>query len=464
MAGLAETCSHVAAMLYWLETAVRIRRDATCTSKPNMWLPPSMPMACSQVPYLTMEELEKTASQRNKVSTSSSKWKEMVAKQAPTQQELAELLSDLSKDTNRKPAILSLTEEYCERFTTASDHLPPLLQDLYEPDYLDLNYTQLLGKVENVCREAISEEQVSHLEELTRGQAKNKQWFKYRAGCITASQFHQVCHTDPHQPSLSLVRKVCYPESYRFTTDATAYGSTHEDQAIEAYKSRMDGHVGLNIKACGLFVDRKAPYLGASPDALVHCTCCGLGIVEVKCPWSARDAASLEEVAEQQKDFCLQKTATGSLHLATDHPYYLQCQLQLHVTRRAYCDFAVWHSAGLHVERIAPVDQQLNLVKADHFFRLCILPELAGKWYTRSHTILPTDELADDADEDDPGTWCYCQESRGGDMVGCDNKNCPIKWFHVSCLQMAAVPSGKWFCPTCHPAQGVQKAKKPRIF
>ncbi|MDA8003218.1 MAG: hypothetical protein MPL62_18185, partial [Alphaproteobacteria bacterium] len=121
MAGLAETCSHVAAMLYWLETAVRIRRDATCTSKPNMWLPPSMPMACSQVPYLTMEELEKTASQRNKVSTSSSKWKEMVAKQAPTQQELAELLSDLSKDTNRKPAILSLTEEYCERFTTASD-------------------------------------------------------------------------------------------------------------------------------------------------------------------------------------------------------------------------------------------------------------------------------------------------------------------------------------------------------
>ena len=132
MAGLAETCSHVAAMLYWLETAVRIRRDATCTSKPNMWLPPSMPMACSQVPYLTMEELEKTASQRNKVSTSSSKWKEMVAKQAPTQQELAELLSDLSKDTNRKPAILSLTEEYCERFTTASDHLPPLLQDLYE--------------------------------------------------------------------------------------------------------------------------------------------------------------------------------------------------------------------------------------------------------------------------------------------------------------------------------------------
>ena len=150
-----------------------------------------------------MEELEQTASQRKKVPTSSSKWKEMVVNQTPTQQELAELFSDLSKDVNRKPAILSLTEEYSERFTTASDYLPPLLQGLYEPEYLDLNYIQLLGRVENVCREPVSEEQVSHLEELTRGQAKNRQWFKYRAGRITASQLHQVCHTNPHQPSLS---------------------------------------------------------------------------------------------------------------------------------------------------------------------------------------------------------------------------------------------------------------------
>ena len=33
MAGLAETCSHVGAVLYWTETAVRIRDEATCTSK-----------------------------------------------------------------------------------------------------------------------------------------------------------------------------------------------------------------------------------------------------------------------------------------------------------------------------------------------------------------------------------------------------------------------------------------------
>ena len=74
-------------------------------------------------------------------------------------------------------------------------------------------------------------------------------------------------------------------------------------------------------------------------------------MVEVK-SWSARDCASLEEVAEQQRDFCLQKLATGFLQLSTDHPYFLQCQLQLCITKRAYCDFVVCNRAGLHIERI----------------------------------------------------------------------------------------------------------------
>ena len=64
MASLAETCSHIAAILYWLETAVRLNAKTTCTSKPNSWLPPSMPATCHQVPYVTMEELEQISSHK----------------------------------------------------------------------------------------------------------------------------------------------------------------------------------------------------------------------------------------------------------------------------------------------------------------------------------------------------------------------------------------------------------------
>lgn len=54
IAGLGETCSHIAAILYWLETVVHVHSETTCTSKSNAWLSPSMPTACREVPYVTM--------------------------------------------------------------------------------------------------------------------------------------------------------------------------------------------------------------------------------------------------------------------------------------------------------------------------------------------------------------------------------------------------------------------------
>ena len=40
--------------------------------------------------------------------------------------------------------------------------------------------------------QSATEFQLKHLEELTRGQANNTQWFKHRVGHFTASQMHQV--------------------------------------------------------------------------------------------------------------------------------------------------------------------------------------------------------------------------------------------------------------------------------
>ena len=35
-------------------------------------------------------------------------------------------------------------------------------------------------------------------------------------------------------------------------------------------------------------------------------------------------------------------------------------------------------------------------------------------------------------------------------MIACDNpRGCPIKWYHMECLQMDDVPEGKWLCSFC---------------
>ena len=104
MAGLGETCSHVAAILYWLETAVRIKNETSCTSRENLWLRPSQwnstassAVKESAVPYITMEELEEKApaKRRRKMdqptdlseSRGMMKWNEL-SKLAPTTSEL----------------------------------------------------------------------------------------------------------------------------------------------------------------------------------------------------------------------------------------------------------------------------------------------------------------------------------------------------------------------------------------
>lgn len=201
----------------------------------------------------------------------------------------------------------------------------------------------------------------------------------------------------------------------------------------------MNNHINFSIKPCGFFVDKEAPYLGATPDGLVECSCCGVGVIEIKCPWCTKDAPSLEHTAEQNKRFCLQKLDSG-LRLSRDHPYFMQCQLQMHVTGYAYCDFIVWQESDLHIERLMPdrVTIQAGLQRAETFFKLCVLPELRGKWFTRTLTTAITSMQVCDVDEEDGGTWCFCKESRGGNMVGCDNSGCPIKWFHMSCLKMEA--------------------------
>lgn len=43
-------------------------------------------------------------------------------------------------------------------------------------------------------------------------------------------------------------------------------------------------------------------------------------------------------------------------------------------------------------------------------------------------------------------TYCFCKNVSYGDMIACDNKECPYEWFHFPCVGLSAKPEGKWFC------------------
>lgn len=56
-------------------------------------------------------------------------------------------------------------------------------------------------------------------------------------------------------------------------------------------------------------------------------------------------------------------------------------------------------------------------------------------------------EVESDEDEDEP-LYCYCNQVSYGNMIACDNDDCPREWFHLPCVKLDKAPVGrtKWFC------------------
>lgn len=67
-------------------------------------------------------------------------------------------------------------------------------------------------------------------------------------------------------------------------------------------------------------------------------------------------------------------------------------------------------------------------------------------------------------------TYCLCEQVSFGEMIGCDNDECPIEWFHFSCVGLNHKPKGKWYCPKCRGDtektmdKALEKAKKERAY
>uniref|UniRef100_A0A182IVQ1 Inhibitor of growth protein n=1 Tax=Anopheles atroparvus TaxID=41427 RepID=A0A182IVQ1_ANOAO len=60
----------------------------------------------------------------------------------------------------------------------------------------------------------------------------------------------------------------------------------------------------------------------------------------------------------------------------------------------------------------------------------------------------PSDVLDMPVDPNEP-TYCLCHQVSYGEMIGCDNPDCPIEWFHFACVGLTIKPKGKWYCPKC---------------
>jgi hypothetical protein len=103
-------------------------------------------------------------------------------------------------------------------------------------------------------------------------------------------------------------------------------------QNEEKAKEKFEHITGLKVKKYGLFIDKNKPFLAAYPDGLINSN----AILEIKCPYSAREITIDEAIKNKIIDY-LTINDENYIKIKTSHPYYYQLQGQLHVTNRDIC-------------------------------------------------------------------------------------------------------------------------------
>ena len=124
-AGLSETCSHVASVLFYIEAWTRIRGKLACTQVKCTWLLPSF---VKDVPYAKMRDINLTSATKLKAdldekidnlgeaqATSFTGSRRELTVQVPTETEMNTLYESLDK-SKIKPVALSLIKPYSDQF------------------------------------------------------------------------------------------------------------------------------------------------------------------------------------------------------------------------------------------------------------------------------------------------------------------------------------------------------------
>ncbi|XP_013415512.1 uncharacterized protein LOC106177314 [Lingula anatina] len=441
MAGLGEACTHVASLLFYMEASVKIRNSLTVTQEKAYW---KLPKPFGSVTYDKLKNLDFTSATKMKrrldaVITEDSPTAPLQKKQIttpPSDSRLTNFFAKLSQGTSR-PAILSIVPEHSEQFkpNIMTGQYPLVLTELYNKDTNDMSYSEVLTLCDGV-NISVTKAQAEKVEHMTKAQARSKHWQRFRAGRVTASNMGDVCHTNPASPSVSLITNICYPNRRSFSSEATTWGRSQESVALEAFMTQECGaHSDAYLTECGLIISTENPHIAATPDSLFHCSCCGVGVVEVKCPYVKKDCTPQE--AAEDRSFCLRKCEDGTLQLKKNHKFFYQVQTQMAVAQVECAFFVVWTKKGIHVERILFDTDFWNniLAKANHVFRKAILPELVGKFFTRGPSSVLSDVTNKVTDKD---VWCFCRDTEHGNMIGCDASDCEITMLSDTGTQAAS--------------------------
>ena len=197
----------------------------------------------------------------------------------------------------------------------------------------------------------LNEEDRTIIEQATRQQSDNTIWHSQRQGRITASKVKDVFTRmgtllkKDVNPKVIIASVMGYGP--KVTTIAMKHGRAQEVHAKRFYtRLTRRNHRRFHATDSGLVVDQNVPFVAASPDLCVECSCHGKGLCEIKCPHSICDSVP----SDTNLSYLVKQN--DKITLKTSSEYYYQIQCQMSVCKLQYCDFfcvhITWVSSGTH--------------------------------------------------------------------------------------------------------------------
>ena len=209
----------------------------------------------------------------------------------------------------------------------------------------------------------------SRIEKLTVLQSESSEWLELRRKMVTASNFGKIINRLQHTKCANLVKSMLYGRDLS-NVASICHGKENEKTALK----QLSCQEKVEIQPCGLFIDPKFPFLGATPDGISEDY-----IFEVKCPITAHRIGLMEAIRKRKVTFWKEKD--GKLEINIKHHWYIQVQGQLHITGKKVCLFAVWSGENnlLKTEYIQRDDLFWTNVmekKLVRFYMDCVVPEI----------------------------------------------------------------------------------------
>lgn len=331
------------------------------------------------------------------------------------------------------------------------------------------------------------------LNKLTLGQANNSEWHEQRRGSITATKFSSVVRWAKNKKSKceDLVEGIIGNDNSfdkLKNVSAIKWGRKNESKARQAYINKFQHwHKNFKVTEHGLMVYSELNFIRGSPDGIVHCSCHGRRLLEIKCPWSARTMTVLEAVINQKIKYLEQQNGRFVLKQGTKDGYYEQVQGLMGMMNIKDANLVVWTEKDMvtvHIPFNSDFFYSVLVPACSEFFRMKVIPgllleELCGENDKHSNTDTEIAKIPNPISSDNKENETSCAMSilrenttysceqcnkilpdenispdNSNASVGCDCPNCGgcDVWFCWPCAKYDedwASEGINWYCPNC---------------